>query len=140
MVTGGFDNEGRPTILAEVGSRDATNCIPIRFLIDTGGINTIIMPGDSNRFHVDFGRLHPAHPINIAGSSIPCYMIDITLDLINRGTVYTYIVKDARIVDPTQSGAEYPSILGPKVWSRWGLMIIPGKVEITPLNPDQQVP
>lgn len=139
MIKGGFDN-GRPTVLAEISSRDLTNHIAINFLIDTGALNTTILPGDAGRFQTDFSKLKSAPPLHIGGGSIPCYYISIDIDLIANGVVFTYLGIDARIVDPSQCAAKHPSILGHNVWSCWRLFISPTAVEIDPIKPDLRDP
>ena len=139
MIKGGFDNEGRPLILADVNAKEALNPISIRFLIDTGAINTIIMPGDASRFQVDFNSLQNAPPLQIGGGPVACFRIEIFISLIDRGMIYTYIT-DGRIVDYRHVNVRHPSILGQNVWGRWGLILYPSGVEIDPKKPDLMDP
>ena len=139
MIKGGFD-KGRPTVLAEVSSRESANHMTVNFLIDTGALNTTIMPGDASKFQVDFSRLQSAPALHIGGGMIPCYYISIDIDLIDGGVVYTYIGIDARIVNPLQCSVTHPSILGQTAWVRWGLYISSTTVEIDPIKPDLRDP
>jgi hypothetical protein len=123
-----------------MSSPDSANVIPVTFLLDTGAINTIIMPADAARFHVDFHALVPANPILIGGHMLASYYINVWLDLVDQGSVYSYNINDARIVDPAIYGSSNPNILGQNGWGRWALHLEPGKVEIDPIKPDLKTP
>ena len=115
--------------------------LPMTFLVDTGAFNTIIMPTDAARFGVDFLKLTAAKDrVIIGGHSLPVYCIDIWFDLIDRGSVYSYNIKDVRIVDPAMYHVSNPNILGQNSWGRLGLHIQPNKIEIDPLAPDRKTP
>jgi hypothetical protein len=141
MLAGRFDGQNRPLVRLEVSSPAAPNRLPLTFLIDTGAFNTIIMPADAMRFGVPFHNLPPTNDqVIIGGHRIPTYYISVWLDIIDRGSVYSYNIKDARIVDPSVFNIPNPNILGSNAWGRWGLHIEPGKIEIDPLSPDIRTP
>jgi hypothetical protein len=140
MITGGFDSQRRPTVRAEMSSAQSANIIPVTFLIDTGAISTIVMPGDASKFQVDFNTLSAAPLLDIGGSSIPGFYINMFLDPLERGFIYTYNISDAIIVNPGLCNATHPSILGQTAWSRWVLHVGPTMVEIDPVRPDQKIP
>jgi hypothetical protein len=139
MIWGGFDNYRRPTIAAEGTLRLFPGHAVIRFLLDTGASNTFIMSGDASRFAVDYTRLPAPSHNPIGGSSIPAHPIDITMDLIDAGVLYSYDCS-VLIVDPLICNARHPSILGQNVWHRWGLFIDSSTVRIDLTHPDRRIP
>lgn len=140
MIRGGFDSYKRPIIRGEV-SHGPNNTTGVSFLIDTGAVDTIIMPSDARRLRVNYSILGPQQSIRGLGGSIKGYEIDLEIVFLSAPTTYTYYV-NALIVDPSTGALPYPSILGLQVWSRWELTIhhAANKVAIDPVSNDGKYP
>lgn len=140
MVNGGFDRYGRPTVRADVSPPRGLVTV-VTFWIDTGAVDTFIMPADAGRLQIDFNALPSSVPRDIGGASVYGHPIKIGIRLADRGTVYTYYV-DALAVNPLLFKLAHPSILGVSAWSRWKMTIQPSilLMEIDPINPDDKIP
>jgi len=139
-MKGEFDNHGRPVIRAIFRTHVSSIPVAIPFLIDTGAVSTIIMPGHAAKLQVDCGLLPPPVPIDGIGGSImghPATGASITL--IDQGSLYTFLT-DVRIIDPVAYPfLRFPSILGRSVWAQWAFTVChsTGQVDIDPMkNPD----
>jgi hypothetical protein len=139
MIKGEFDSHGRPMVRATFSISPPTGSIAVAFLIDTGSVSTIIMPGDSSKLQIDFSRLPPSVPIFGIGGGIEGHPVKRTaITLVDKGALYTFYA-DSRIVDPRAYPLiPFPSILGQGFWKQWGLSICHQiqQVDIDPLKPE----
>lgn len=113
----------------------STAPIAVPFLIDTGAVSTIIMPGDAAKLNLDFAKLAPPIAIAGIGGAVMGHPVSgAMISLLESGNLWSFL-SDVRIVDPAvHSQIRFPSILGHATWSLWGLSICNqmGHIEIDP--------
>lgn len=130
MIQGEFDNHNRPIVQADLQLSAAGGVIHFRPLIDTGAIDTIIMPQDSDRFGLNPYNMPQKRPIPGLGGQIEGYQFNnasLTFYDLSGSSVLYYVdvlvVTGDLVAASHPSALKYPSLLGRDVISRWKLIV-----------------
>jgi hypothetical protein len=129
MIQGEFDNHNRPIIQADL-QLSSSVIIHFRPLIDTGAIDTIIMPQDADRFGLHPGNMPSKRPVPGLGGQLEGYEFNnasLTFhDPAGFPVLYyvdVLVITSALVITRYPQATRHPSILGRDVFSRWKLVV-----------------
>jgi hypothetical protein len=130
MIKGEFDNQKRPIVEIDLHLTATTPIIHMRPIIDTGAIDTIIMPQDAGRLHLHHGNMPTTRFAKGIGGGIPGYEFN-NASLIFHDTAGAPVLyyEDVLVITPDlvryshPAALKLPSILGREVISRWRLTL-----------------
>ena len=130
MIQGEFDNYNRPIVEADLQLSASGARISLRPLIDTGAVDTIIMPRDADRLGLHLGNMPPTRAIRGLGGQLRGYEFNNASMFFHdlAGTPILFyidvLVVTRNLLAPTQLEAlQYPSILGKGIVTRWKLTL-----------------
>jgi hypothetical protein len=130
MIQGEFDNYNRPIVEADLQISATGSLIHFRPLIDTGAVDTIIMPRDADRLGLHPGDMPPIRPIPGLGGHLRGYEFNNASmffhDLAGRTFLYyidVLVVTRSLLAANQLQTLQFPSILGRGIVTRWKLTL-----------------
>jgi hypothetical protein len=126
MIRGDFDNYRRPLVEAALQLSITSPVVHIHPLIDTGAVDTIIMPQDADRFGLHLSSMPSKRRIPGLGGNLEGYEFN-NCSLIfhdTRGSPIHYyidllVVTRNLILPAHRQALRYPSVLGIDLIARW---------------------
>ena len=132
MLTGDFDDQGRPWITGYVVLPRLKVQGSVDFLIDTGSDSTVIHPSDGKTINVPFDELSNLVEHRGIGGSRRYYREDAIIFFLDDSSLHRYptvvsIAKPDNVLDLT------PSLIGRPLLNAWRMLHDPfnDKLEIT---------
>lgn len=130
MIQGDFDNHNRPIVEADLQLSATGRVIHVRPLIDTGAIDTIIMPADADRLGLHPATMPPKRRIPGLGGHLEGFEFNnaslIFHDLAGSPVLYyidILVVTRNLVTQNHPQALRYPSILGRDIITRWKLTV-----------------
>ena len=126
MIRGEFDNHNRPIVEADLQLSATGPVIHLRPLIDTGAIDTIIMPADADRLGLHAAAMPPKRKIPGLGGHLDGFEFNnasLTFhDLAGAPVLYyvdVLVVTRDLVIQNHPQALQYRSILGRDIITRW---------------------
>ncbi len=118
MITGSFDDLGRPFVEARVNLPNLRIDQSVSFLLDTGADRTSLHPRDALSAGIPFDRLVNNVDSSGVGGQSSYFAEPAILSFLDHPDIRLYAI-ELLIADPTTTNLGFPSLLGRDIISRW---------------------
>ena len=122
MIRGSFgDTSGRPYIDGRLTIKRLKIVDYIRFCLDTGSDNCILLPTDSRKWKIDFNSLNQTERQCSLNGVCDLYVEPAVIQFFEpRCFIYSYNI-DLRIAPGTPEIEQLPSLLGRDILNHWAI-------------------
>ena len=121
MIRGRFgDTSGRPFIDGRLIVRKLGIYDYVSFCIDTGSDETVLLPVDSLRMALDFGKLKDRSDSCSLSGICSLYTVPATVQFISSECIYSYTI-DLKVAPVSPAVMQLPSIIGRNIIDNWSM-------------------